>query len=251
MSNITNKCNTDCNKTFPELFHQALADICFLGSVSGGDITVIDRKVAVTPFDTFPSELSDKLEGVSGINFEVETGVSGQTYVASLDLDFLDNRYSTSRRDYTLPLDIQGGFNNGFVRYCEIAGGVSSLKYLNTGNASTSWTVRIPEGFETTNNSIAIDWTAENSVSGTVVFNVEYNSISEGEAISLPYSDVVVAGFSGTPLALESEAVDVASGIISEGDLFLIKVKREPTDINDTIDNAINILGVSLIHNAT
>lgn len=239
----TNICDTDCAKTFAEQFQDALADICLLGSVSGGSL---DRNVSVSPTDPNSSTLINKLQGTSGINFDVISSVSGQIYQASLDLQFLDDRYE-NQTENVLTFPLNGGIHNGHVvpNFC-LDGGFESLRYPDSVRPSSSWNTIIPKDFMSGISTLNLKWTHKDSVSGIVLFDVKYNSVSSGDIISLNYNEVV-SGFSdGVPLKLYETEIDIASGIIERDDVFILKLTRLGNMPQDNLNTPIELIGVSL-----
>lgn len=246
MAKVTNKCNTDCNKTFPELFHEALANICFLGSVSGVSPDVSDRRVAVTDSDPTSSVLIDKLIGVSGIDFDVQSGVSGEVYVASLDLEFLDDRY-VNQVENVLSFELNAGAHNGHVRPARrIGDGFESLIYPNHLRPSSSWNISIPKNFFPGETSVSIKWTHLDSVSGIALFDVKYNSVGVGELISSSQGEMASGVSDGTALKVYESTIDIVSGFVEKDDTFMLKITRLGNSIVDTLDDDVDVLDVSL-----
>lgn len=245
MAKITNSCNTDCNKTFPQTFQEALANICFLGSVSGIPPSVADRRVAITSGDGQPSELINKLIGVSGVDFFVSTGVSGEVYVAALDLDFLDSRYD-NQSENVLTFELNAGTHNGFVRPSQrIDDDFESLRYPEKKKPSSSWNTTIPKDYFPGETEIKIKWTQLNSVSGITLFDVKYNSVGTGDIIGSSITEQVSGLSDGTPLKVFETIVDVVSGIVEKNDAFMLSLTRRG-DLSQDILEEIDILDVSL-----
>lgn len=244
----TNPCNKDCSQTFAEQFQELLADVCFLANVSGTTPDLFDRRVAVSISDPSPSTLDSKLEGTSGIYFFVDYGVSGQTYKAALDLQFLDDRYSNQTQN-VLNLGLNSGTHNGHVipSRC-LDGGIQSLVYPSEVRGSSSWNQIIPKDFYPGQTELNIKWVETNSVSGVTVFKIEYNSIGTGEIISLPYEDYVTGIADGIDGKVHTESIEIVSGIIIAQDIVTLKLTRMGDSISDTLDAPVNIVGISLVY---
>lgn len=232
-------CIKNCNKTFAEEHQDILDAVCIFSSVSGG---FVDKFVRVSESDTQSGYLIDKLSSTSGINLSVESGVSGQQLIASLDLNFLDNRYE-NQTENILTFGLNAGVHNGHVKYNNISG-IQTLLYPNK-LPSSSWNIRIPKDFVDGQTQLIIDWFVNDSISGISIFDVKYNSIGSGEIVALPYNNIVSGVCDGTALKLNRTRLDITSGVIFKEDVFTLKLSRLGNSLQDTLDN-INILSVGL-----
>jgi hypothetical protein len=235
----------DCNKSFARNFQGLIQDVCYLK-----DIALVDKFVRVSEDDTGSGYLSDKLIGVSGISFfELPYGVSGHTYVASLDVNFFDNRYFY--QPSTILLGLNEGNVNGYVYYNRISEfNIQSLSFKNCGNGSSSWNFRVPYDFsDDKNTNISLRWAVNDSVSGIVLFNIKYNSISVNNLVGMFYEEIVSGIGDGVALKMNEVTLNINSSFITTEDEFFIKVTRLSNHVNDSIDGPVELLGINFNYN--
>lgn len=229
----------DCNKTFAEEHQQLIEDVCFLKEIAFADIFV-----KTSANDPQSSYLIDKITGVSGvIIYEDTDGVSGNVVKVTLDLPFLDDRYLA---DNILNFTLNGGLRNGLVCLKTLDSGIESLTYPNKSFPSTSWNLKIPKNFFPGQTTLAIDWTKNSSVSGIVLFNIEYASIASNETLSLAHMDTLTGIADNSILKMYNSEIELPNGIIEKEDQFLLKLTRLSQNLEDTLDTSVNIIGVSL-----
>lgn len=241
----------DCNIGFAQQFQYLLQDVDFLACTSGQAINVsgTDELVKVSPDDPCSGYLGDKIEGVSGIILtEVQSdpidGYPCEKLQVSLDLDFLDDRY-INQTENVLTFELNAGVINACARFNKINKCIQSLTFKDS-KPSSSWNYKIPKNFFPGETNICLRWTTEKGVSGISIFEVEYNSVSVGETISLSQSQIVSGISDGVALKMYETCIDVTSGLVMENDTFLLKVTRRGDLSEDTLKGPIEILGVSL-----
>lgn len=232
----------DCNKSFAEEHQGLIEDVCFLKNIAFADIFV-----RTSESDPTSGYLSEKIVGTSGLTIVEETnGVSGNFLSIGFDLNFLDDRY-IFQNDTLINFPLNGGIRNG--KTClELLDGIESIRLSQFGIPLISWNTKIPNYYNGSSLALSIDWTAKESVSGYVFFEIDYNSVASNEILDMIYSSSVSGFFDGTINKMINTKIDLPN-IFDKEDQFLLKLTRQSQNINDTLDTSVNLIGVSLIYN--
>jgi hypothetical protein len=239
---MTDNCKV-CANSFAREHQGLLDDVCYLKNFA-----IVDKFVRVSPDDPISGYLGDKLVGVSGIDFYEATGVSGHVLVATLDYNLLDARYGGLKQ--TISLGLNSGVHNGYVSYNRLSNNIQSLSYNICGNPVSSFNFQVPINFDSGKAAaLKIRWTTTEDVSGTAIFNIEYNSVGIDTQLNLFQSEIVSGISDGIALKMHEINLVLNTFIMNPEDQFLLKIQRLVDSPSDSVAAPLEIVGISIDYN--
>ena len=96
---------------------------------------------------------------------------------------------------------------------------------------------------------LKIRWAVTEDVSGTAIFNVEYNSVGIGDQLNLFQSEIVSGVSDGFGYRMHEMLIPLNTFIMNADDQFLLKIKRLVDSPSDDLAVPAEIVGISLDYN--